>query len=42
MLRPALRAVVDEVNARIDAIIHHLGITWDSGAPLLRIVADKV
>src|SRR5262245_30518312 len=37
-----IAAVVDQVNARIELLVSHLGICRQIGAPLRRILADEV
>jgi len=42
VLQLALVSVVDQIHARIDALVFHLGIVRDIGAPLLGIIAKEV
>ena len=42
VLELSLRAVVDEIHARIDALVLHASVGRNVGAPLLRVVANEV
>ena len=42
VLKLALSAVVDQVNARVDASVAHLAVGWNMGTPVCRIISHEV